>query len=215
MLVMRLEFWTGSRLTTGWLDPDDFTVKLYLGSPGKDERRVPRSIYSLAHILDWILSGTLLESGTEIKVWILSGLWSVSVPLVMEVEVKVWLSPVRSWKTCATDPCTATAGSDVCTGSWGIIPAHFRLSNTAEEIALVMLETVCGETTELGAMGLETEDSPLIAGSRDSSLGCGTSGGLRAGTECTREVYLGLLDLVGRDVLLALGVYIVCWKLLQ
>ena len=78
-----------------------------------------------------------------------------------------------------------------------------------------MLETVCGETTELGAMGLETEDSPLIAGSRDSSLGCGTSGGLRAGTECTREVYLGLLDLVRRDVLLALGVYIVCWKLLQ
>ena len=89
MLVMRLEFWTGSRLTTGWLDPDDFTVKLYLGSPGKDDRRVPRSIYSLAHILDWILSGTLLESGTEIKVWILSGLWSVSGLLVMEVEGKV------------------------------------------------------------------------------------------------------------------------------
>ena len=28
---------------------------------------------------------------------------------------------------------------------------------------------------------------------------------LRAGTECTQEVCLGLLDLVGRDVLLPLG----------
>ena len=44
-----------------------------------------------------------------------------------------------------------------------------------------------------------------MAGSRESSLGCGTSGGLRAGTECTREVCLGLLDLVGRDVLLAMA----------
>ena len=78
-----------------------------------------------------------------------------------------------------------------------------------------MLETVCGETTELGATGLDTEDGPLIAGSRDSWLGCGTLGGLRAGPECTREVYVGLLDLVVRDVLLALGVYIVCWRLLQ
>ena len=43
------------------------------------------------------------------------------------------------------------------------------------------------------------------------NFGCGTSGGLRAGTECTREVCLGLLDLVGRDVLLAL----VCWRLLH
>ena len=39
----------------------------------------------------------------------------------------------------------------------------------------------------------------------ESSLGCGTSGWLRAGTECTREVCLGLLDLVRRDVLLAMA----------
>ena len=57
-----------------------------------------------------------------------------------------------------------------------------------------MMETISRETTDLGA-----------AGSRESSLGCCTSGGLRAGTGCTREVCLGLLDLVGRDVLLALG----------
>ena len=176
MLVMLLESWTSSTLTTGWLDPEDFTVKLYLGLPVKDNRRVAISIYSLAHILDWILSGTLLESGTEIKVWILSGLWSVSGLLVMEVEVKVWPSSVRSWTTCATDPCTAAAGSDVCTGSWGIIPADFRLSSTAEEIALVMLETITWETTGLKAAGLKTEDGPLITGSRESLLGCGTSG---------------------------------------
>ena len=54
-------------------------------------------------------------------------------------------------------------------------------------------------------MGLETEDGPLITGSQESLLRCGTSGGLRAGTECTREVCLGLLDLVGRDLLLAMA----------
>ena len=43
-------------------------------------------MYSLAQILDWMLSVTLLESGTEIKVWILSGLWSVSGPPEMEVK---------------------------------------------------------------------------------------------------------------------------------
>ena len=46
IVCIRLVFWTGSRLTTGWFDVADvLTVKLYLGSPGIEAQRIPTLSY--------------------------------------------------------------------------------------------------------------------------------------------------------------------------
>ena len=61
-------FCTGSGLTVGVEDPGKFfIVKLYLGSPGNVAKRLPKSTYSFAQILDCSFSDTLLAKGTEIN----------------------------------------------------------------------------------------------------------------------------------------------------
>ena len=59
---MRLVFCTGSRLTVGVEDPGKFfIVKLYLGSPGNVAKRLPKSTYSFAQILDYTYIHTYIR----------------------------------------------------------------------------------------------------------------------------------------------------------